>query len=186
MKHHQGMMMAKQLNLTAEQQKQAKMYREDLKQKMQALNKNESITVKEFRDRRAAMHKEMKLKMEGILTAEQKAKMAQMKAERMAKKEEHFNKHLEKMKGDLSLTEQQVTQMKAQRESMRSKMKALRENDALTRVQKREQMMSLKEQAMEQHKKIFTPDQMKKMDEMKSRHMEGMQEKMNKPVKPTE
>ena len=44
---------------------------------MQELNKNESITVKEQRDRKAAILKERKTKMDGLLTAEQKTKMTE-------------------------------------------------------------------------------------------------------------
>ena len=170
-KHQRGMM-AKQLNFSEAQKTQAKAYHEAFKQKMQELNKNESITVKEFRDRKAAMLKEQKAKMDGLLTAEQKTKMAQLKTEQKAKHDEHFAKHLDKMKTQLGLTDDQVARLKAQKESMHAKLKAIKENDALSREQKRDQLMALKTQAMEQHKKIFTEEQRKKMEEMKKKHFE--------------
>ena len=82
---------------------------------MQELSKNESITVKEMRDRKAAIQKDRKLKMDGLLTAEQKTKMAQLRAERKAKNEESYTKRLDKMKSTLGLTDEQATKLKAQR-----------------------------------------------------------------------
>ena len=171
-KHHHGMMMAKQLNFSEQQKTQAKLYHEDLRKKMQELNKTENITVKEMRDRKYALKKEQKAKMDGLLTPEQKTKMAQLKADRKVKHDEHFAKHLDKMKTELGLTEQQVAQMKSQREKMHSKLKAIKENESLTREQKRDQLMTLRSEAKEQHKKILTPDQQKKMEEMKKKHFE--------------
>ncbi len=171
-KHHHGMMMAKQLNFSEEQKTKAKLYHQDFKQKMQELNKNENITVKEMRDRKMALLKEQKAKMNGLLTAEQKTKMAQMKADRKVKADQHFAQHLDKMKTKLGLTDQQVGQMKAQRESMQLKFKAIKENESLSREQKKEKLMSLKTEAREQHKKIFTPEQQQKMEEMKKKHFE--------------
>jgi len=171
-KQHRGMMMAKELNFTEAQKAQAKANHEEFKKKMQELNKNESITVKEQRDRRAALLKEQKSKMDALLTPEQKTKMAQLKAERKAKGEEHFAKHLDKMKTNLGLTDAQVAQMKSQRESMQSKFKAIMDNESLSREQKKEQFQALRAEAKEQHKKIFTPDQLKKMEEMKKKHFE--------------
>lgn len=165
-----GMMMAKELNFTDAQKEEAKANREEFRKKMQELNKIENITVKEQRDRKAVLLKEQKAKMESLLTPEQKIKMAQLKAERKAKGSERMAKHLDKMKTELGLTESQVAQMKAQRESMQSRLKAIKENETLSREQKREQLMSLRSEAKEQHKKIFTAEQLKKMEEMKKRH----------------
>ena len=172
--HHKGQhgMMAKQLNFSEDQKKQAKIFNADFRKKMQELNKNESITVKEMRDRKQALRKEQKAKMDGLLTPEQKAKMVQLKADQKIKKDQHFAKHLDKMKTNLALSEAQVGQLKTQREGIQSKMKSIRENEALSRQQKQEQMMTLKNDAKEQRKKIFTADQLKKMEEMKKKHMD--------------
>lgn len=171
-KRHHGMMMPKELNFTDAQKAQAKQDHEAFKQKMQELNKNEGITVKEQRDRRSALLKEQKAKMDALLTPEQKTKMTQLKAEKKARGEAHFAKHLDKMKTELGLTDQQVTQMRSQREAMQSRFKAIRENESLSREQKKERLMSLKAEAKEQHKKIFTPEQQKKVEEMKKKHFD--------------
>jgi periplasmic protein CpxP/Spy len=168
--HHQKGMMAKQLNLSEDQKKQAKIINEDSRKKMQELNKNVSITVKEMRNRKAAILKERKTKMDGLLTAEQKNKMQQFKAEQKVKNDERYTKHLDKMKTNLNLSEEQVTKLKAQRSALRGKAEKIKTNESLSMEQKKEQMMALRVEAKEQNKKIFTPEQIKKREEMKKNH----------------
>lgn len=166
-RQHQKGMMAKQLNFSEEQKKQAKAIHEDSRKKMQELNKNESITVKEMRDRRAAILKEKRTKMDGLLTADQKTKMTQLKAEQKAKNEEHYAKRMDKMRTNLSLSDEQVSKLKAQRSATMAKAEKIRNNGSLSREQKKEQMMALKAEAKEQHNKILTPEQLKKKEEMR-------------------
>jgi Spy/CpxP family protein refolding chaperone len=168
-KHQKGMM-AKQLNFSEAQKTQAKAIHEDSRKKMQELNRNESITVKEQRDRKAAILKERKTKMDGLLTAEQKTKMTQLKAEHKVKKEAGYAKRMDKMKTNLNLTDEQVTKLKAQQAANRSKAEQIKNNQSLSREQKKEQMMALKTQAKEQHNKILTPEQLKKKEEIKKNH----------------
>ena len=165
-KHQKGMM-AKQLNFTDAQKVQVKTINEDSRKKMQELNRNEGITVKEQRDRKAAILKERKTKIDGLLTAEQKTKMTQLKAEHKAKKEAGYAKRLDKMKTNLNLTDEQVTKLKNQRAATMAKAEKIKKNELLSREQKKEQMMALKTEAKDQHSKIFTPEQLKKKEEMK-------------------
>ncbi|HMK04518.1 MAG TPA: hypothetical protein VK489_10010 [Ferruginibacter sp.] len=168
-KHHRGMM-AKELNFSEDQKKQAKAFGEDYRKKMQELNKLDNITVKEMRERKQTLRKEQKSKMESLLTAEQKTKMAQLKADRKLKAAERQVKHLDRMKTKLGLSDDQVVKMKVQRENTHAKMKTIRENQSLTLDQKKQEMMTLKSEAKEQHKKILTEEQLKKMEEMRKNH----------------
>jgi periplasmic protein CpxP/Spy len=165
-KHHRGMM-AKELNFSEDQKNQAKVFGEEYRKKMQELNKLDNITVKEMRERKQALRKEQKAKMESLLTAEQKTKMVQLKADRKVKMGERRAQHMAKMKTKLGLTDEQVSKMKAQSESTHAKMKTIRENENLSREQKKQEMMALKAEIKEQHKKILTEDQLKKMEEMR-------------------
>ena len=165
-KHQKGMM-AKQLNFSEAQKTQAKAINEDSRKKMQELKKNESITVKEMRDRRAAFQKERKTKMNGLLTAEQKTNMTQLKAERKVKNEAGYANRLDKMKTKLNLTDEQVIKLKTQRAATRAKAEQIKNNELLSREQKTEQMMALKADVKGQQNKIFTPEQLKKKEEMK-------------------
>ena len=165
----QQQQVGKQLNLTDSQKVQRKAVQEDFQKKMQELEKNESITVREYRDRKEALLKARKQDMEKMLSAEQKNKLTQMKAAETAKKEEQFAKHLDKMKKDLALTDAQVTQLKIQRENVKKQMMALKENEAMTREQKKAQMIELKKEAKSAHDKIFTEAQLNKIEERKKK-----------------
>ena len=114
-RHHkkQGReMISKQLNFSEEQKKQSKTINADFRKKMQELNKNENITVKEQREKKSAILKERKARMHGLLTAEQRTKLAQLKVERKVKKEERYANRLDKMKTRLGLTDEQVSKLK--------------------------------------------------------------------------
>ena len=167
---HQNGMMAKQLNLIDAQKSQAKTINEDSRKKMQELNKKENITVKEMRDRKAAILKERKTKMDGLLTAELKNKIANLKAEQKLKKEEHYAKRMDKMKTHLNLTDDQVSKLKAQRSNIHIKAENIKNNESLSREQKKQQVIALKIEAKDQHSKILTPEQLKKKEEMRKNH----------------
>ena len=49
----------------------------------------------------------------------------------------------------------------------RLKAEKIKNNESLSREQKKEQMMALKAEAKAQHDKILTPEQLKKKEEMK-------------------
>ena len=182
-KHRHGMMM-KALNLTPEQQKQMKVSHDAFKKQMEELNKNENITLREFRDKKYALRKEQKAKWMALLTPEQKNRITRMKAEHKARKDEQFANHLEHMKTKIGLTDEQVAKLKAQRESMHVRLNAIRENDKLTRSEKKDQLVVLKAEAKEQHKKIFTEEQLKQIEKLKQQHMDGPPS--DKAMKPTE
>ncbi len=175
-KHHQHKKMdvAKKLNLSAAQKNQLKANQADYKKQMAALNKNENITVKEFRDKKAALHLAQKAKMQNLLTAEQKQQLATAKGDKKVKAKQHYEARLSKMQTNLNLTNQQVAALKTQHEEMGAKMKALKEDDAMDRLDKKEKLAALKLQAKEAHKNIFTAEQLKKMEEMKQNHKKAV------------
>ena len=78
--------MLKELDLTKEQKAQLKVQHQKMKEKREALKTLDNITVKEIREKRAALQAEQKSKMESLLTAEQKTKMAELKKQKMAER----------------------------------------------------------------------------------------------------
>ncbi len=168
---------AHQLNFTQDQKKQAKLYKENYRKQLQELNKNESITVKEFRDKKYALAKEQKAKMQSLLSHEQKSKLEQLKTEHKARAEKHFAMKMDKMKTNLGLTDAQAATLKSQRENMMAKLKVIKEDNSMDRVAKKEKLMALKTQMKEDRKKVFTPEQLKKMEDMKKAKMEKKEAK---------
>ena len=171
--HMQGMNM-KHLNLTVAQKEQMKAQKESFHKKMEELQKTDNITVKEWRNKKEALHKEQKTKMEAILTAEQKAQIGKMKSEHKAMMEIDAKARMEKMKLHLGLTDEQAAKMKKNHTEMAEKMKALHEDDKMDMEKKKEMMKEMKEKQKEQMKSILTEEQMKKFQEGHQQRPGGM------------
>jgi Spy/CpxP family protein refolding chaperone len=169
-KQHQRHDAMKQLNLSEDQKKQAGAIKQEYRLKMQDLNKNESITVKESRDRKDALRKEQKNRMQGLLTSEQKNKLEQIKANKKASKEAHYAKRMDKMKTHLQLTDDQVAKLKAGHEASKNRLKSIKENQGLDRVQRKEELMALKNERKTKMESILTTEQKEKMKQMRKKH----------------
>ena len=69
------------LNLTEAQKQQMKSINEEFRTKMQSLQKNDNILVKDQREQRKALITERKNRIAAILTAEQKSQLEQLRKE---------------------------------------------------------------------------------------------------------
>ena len=166
---HDKAMMFKNLNLSDAQKQQVKSMNENFKNKMQALKKNDNMTVKDFRLQKEALMAERKTNFQSILTHEQKNKIEQNKKDMMAKHSQMHEKRMEKMKTELSLTNDQVAKMKAQREAFKAKAETIKNDQSLTQDQKKDQFMTLRKEQKENFKSILTADQQKKLEERKNK-----------------
>lgn len=167
-KPHNRQMM-KELNFSEAQKSTLRANRESFRAKMQQLEKEENITVKEYRSRKAALLKENRAAMQSVLTPEQQIKMAEMKMKREQQHKERDNLRFEKMKSNLSLTNEQAAQIKNQQEALRMKQKAIRENESLSMEQKKQQMKALQESARQERMKVLTAEQQEKMKARKKK-----------------
>ena len=79
---HNGKMMMQKLNFSDQQKQQMKDLHKEFKTKNEALDKKDGVTVKEFREKKKALMEERKLRMESILTPEQKTKMEENRGKR--------------------------------------------------------------------------------------------------------
>ncbi|HEY0677535.1 MAG TPA: hypothetical protein VGD17_04580 [Chitinophagaceae bacterium] len=83
-KHHQKEV-AEKLNFSEDQKTQLKTIHEETRKQLEELKKNDQISVKEYNERKKAIHEGQQTKMKALLSPEQKQKMEQMKQERMNK-----------------------------------------------------------------------------------------------------
>jgi hypothetical protein len=174
---HLGKEIMKGIVFTDAQKTQMKASREEFKAKMQALDKQDQLTVADMKIKKAALHKEQKAKMESIFTAEQKSQIAQNKLALEAKRKEMHEKRAKEMQVKLGLNEDQVAKLKAQHDELDSKIKAIKENESLSREDKMQHVKALKETAREQRKSVLTAEQLKKLEEMKQNRKEKIQSK---------
>ncbi len=166
-KHRRGQM-AKHLNLSEEQKKQARSIGENYRKQVTALKKNDNITMGEYKKQMASLQKDRKTKMEALLTSEQKAKIAESKQKMQEHAQIRGAARLEKMKINLGLKEDQVAKIKKQQESFRTKAQAIRGNESLSREEKKEQMKSLAKEQKDNFKSILTKEQQEKLESKKN------------------
>ncbi len=181
MKRGHRMDMSK-LNLTEDQKAKFKSQKESFQKEMEALKKNDNITVKEWKTKMETLRKENKAKMESILTADQKAQIEKMKIEGKEKREAMGKERAEKMKTHLGLTDAQATQLEKNRIGVQQKMKAIKEDKKMTDEQKREQVKELMKSQKESMKSILTEEQLKKLKDSKHRRPGGHDGERKKPV----
>jgi Spy/CpxP family protein refolding chaperone len=169
--HRSHFMMRMDLNLTDAQKQQAKALNEDYRNKVRVLEKDDNITLKDYRSQKAKLEQERKAKFQDLLTAEQKDKIAQAKKERNERMQMMAQKRLDRMKTVLSLTDDQVAKLQEQIKSSMDQMQAIRENSSLSSDEKREQMMDLRKRSHESLHSILTADQLKKMEEIRNKRI---------------
>ncbi|MEO8861075.1 MAG: hypothetical protein ABI358_06600 [Ginsengibacter sp.] len=171
--HHRGGMMH-HINLTDAQNQQAKELQADYMNKVKDLEKDQNITLKDYRAKKAILEQERRSKFQALLTPEQKDKIAQGRKEMHEKREMMGQKRMDKMKSDLNLTDAQVEKIKEQKKSSMEKMKEIRENSSLSQEQKKEKFMDLRKSSHESMSSILTADQIKKWDEMRHNRINEM------------
>ncbi len=159
------------INMTESQKAEMKKLNESFRQKMQDLNKKESITVKQQRDQREALMNAHRKDMEKILTPEQKQQLAKNRDEHHAQQKEMMEKRIDDAKSKFGLSEQQVTSLKSLNGKTMAQMKALHENQSLDRIARRDQMASIMEAHKTEMSKILTKDQLQQWKEMQPPHM---------------
>lgn len=144
----------------------------------------QKVQMKAIREDKNLTQEAKRAKMETVFTADQKAQLAKRKVEMQGKRNEMQAKRAEKMKTELGLTNDQAAKWKAQQEADRTKMKAIREDNTLSKDAKKEKIKALKETSKTQRKAYLTADQQAKMDNFKKdRKGKGKHKKMDKSSK---
>jgi Spy/CpxP family protein refolding chaperone len=180
--HMNGMMM-KELNLTDAQKQQMKSINEDFKNKMQELNKHDNMSVKDFRAQKESLMKDRKSKFESILTADQKARLATLHKDHNGRKGDGKEGNVMRgkdgmnMESELGLTTEQASKIKADRENFKVKAEAIKNNTSLSEDQKKEQFMQLRKEREQSLKSYLNADQIKKLEEMKSKRWDNAKNK---------
>jgi Spy/CpxP family protein refolding chaperone len=181
-RHHKAghEMMAKQLNLTADQQAKLKAIHEQERTEMKALTGNKSLTADQLKSQRSELHKKYRTQTESVFTAQQKQQLEKMKSERKGKgfkKDGQANakgqKGFQRGEGfqkDLNLTQEQKDKMAKLRADSKSSFESIRKDQSLTDDQKKAKMQDLRKQQSEQMKSILTAEQLEKLNSFRKEH----------------
>ncbi len=165
----------KELNLSIVQKEQLKALNKSYKKQLITLKQNEDITVRESRDRKTTLQKEKKEKVMDLLSADQKNILVQAKKLQQAKREMKIAKKLDKMKANLTLSDEQVAKIKSTKQSTNAEVNAVKENNQLSHIQKLQRLKALKKQNKKVFRNILTPEQFSKMKEIKRLKIENKQ-----------
>ena len=150
--------------LTEEQRKQSKIIHEDFEKQTAELYNNDKLKVGDLKKKLGELRKQREDKLATILTPEQRTKKDSFNKKRDEDRQVMQAAHLERMKIDLGLKDEQVASMKAAQTKLHDQMKALHEDYTLFPEQKREKMKTLMEQQKETVKTILTPEQLNKLE----------------------
>jgi Spy/CpxP family protein refolding chaperone len=175
------------VNLTDAQKQQLQQLNDTHKQQMQELNKNESITVKEQKERREAINKQHRESVQNLLTPEQRTAIQEEKKLREERKDKFNDKRRkggEMMgrgddrddrggdRGDhlkqLNLSDDQGARIKAVNEEFRTKVQAIQKNASLSNDQKKVQRDLAQTQHTAAIKAILTQEQKDKLEALKA------------------
>jgi hypothetical protein len=157
------------VHYTPEQRKQVMAINKDDRQKREDLFKQDNITLKQYKAGLLALDKEKKAKLQALLTPQQKDQLAIRHKKMDENRQVMAAAHLERLRLQLNLTDDQVTQIKAGQQNLRNQTQAIRDNDNLLPQEKRQQIKALMTARNDNFKTILTADQYSKFQRMKNR-----------------
>lgn len=149
MEKHTGERDFEKLNLTDDQKAQVKKINESFREQMEKVNKNTGISADQLKEKRRALAKDHKQKINEILTPKQKKQM-QDAHDQLTKEDKSGmrSRRFKEMTQDLNLTPEQSIKMKELSSALRNDVKSIRQNTSLSKEEKKEQMKNL----MKKHK----------------------------------
>jgi len=147
------------VTLSDEQKKQAAAINNNYRQQVASLKKDDNMTMGSYKKKLLALNKDRKSRMNALLTADQKATIAQNKQKMQQKMQERSTARLDKMKQHLNLKDEQVATIKSQQDAFRKKVSDIRANDNLLPEDKKQQIRALAKDQKEQFKSVLTKEQ---------------------------
>ena len=159
--------MAHSLKLNAEQKKQAQVIQKNFQEKFTKLKSNDKITLGDYKKQLASLEKERKTNMQALLTNEQKSKIAVGKKNAEDNRQIKSVAMLERMKLKLNLNEEQVSKIKTMQQSLQQKAKAIKNNDALSSMDKKDQMHQLGAERKKVFEQVLTKEQQEQIKQRK-------------------
>ncbi len=176
MERHAGAQYLEKLNLTDDQKAQIKTLNDGFRQQMQDLKSNTGMSADDQKEKRKALMKEHKEKVEAILTPEQRKQAQDMRKEFAdGNKGEMRNQRFEEMTKNLNLTPEQSAKMKDLNASLRNNIQNIHQNTALSQEEKKEQMKSLMKKHKADMEALLTNEQKEQLkNNLKNRHNEAV------------
>jgi hypothetical protein len=165
--------MRKELALTEAQYASVKSINEKYALKAQEIRADSSAAKDESKDKFKAARSEKDSELKKVLTAEQMAKWNAIKSSKKQSKavsKGKGGKYGEKVKSDLSLSDDQYVKFQALNKQIKDRHVEVKNNSALSDEQKKDELKKLKKEHNEKMKTILNEDQLKKWNDMKEQN----------------
>ena len=151
------------VHYTPDQRKQLMAINSDYRKKQQDLYKQDNLTLGAYKAQLVTLQKDRKAKTQALLTPGQKQQLARHRQKASENQQVMAAAHLERMKIDLQLSDDQAAKIKSQQADFRTQLQTIRGDDNLLPEQKREQMMALFSKQKDALASVLTPDQQAKL-----------------------
>jgi len=173
--HVRASVIAEHLGLSADQKTQLKAIRQQTAAAVKTIRANAALTPDQQREQIAAHRKTAHDQMSALLTAEQRARFAELTSHpgKMHALVEH-RVRLAALAQKLGLTDAQRTQIANIRKSAHASIKPIRENASLSPEEKSAKIGDLLQAARTEVRGVLTPDQQKQLDELRERAVDRM------------
>ena len=153
-----------ELNLSKEQEKQVHMINTKYGKEIKKVEDNSKLTKEQEKASVVELKEKKNAELKQVLSADQFAKLEQIRA---AKKLEKKEDKEEKLKEALGLTEEQSNQVKRINEKYKPQLKAVKDDTSLAEEAKKAKIKTLQEAKHKEINALLTPTQQKKFKEMK-------------------
>src|SRR4051794_28602659 len=164
------------LHLTDDQKAQIKTLNQSFRAQMQDLDKGATNSDDQLKEKRRALIKEHREKVEAILTPEQRKQAEEMKHELEPEgKGEMLGHRFEEMTKDLNLTPEQAAKMKDLNSAFRNNIMSLHQNTSLSHEEKKDQMKTLMKKHKADMESLLTDEQKQQLkNSRKNRQKEAV------------
>ena len=165
--------LARRLNLTAEQQAQLKPILEQRAAQFRAVVQDQTLNREQKHAKLKPVREATQSQIAAVLTDEQKQKLAQagprMERRQHGRRAMNPERVVQQLSRRLDLTTEQQALVKPLVEQQAAAVRAVVQDQSLTREQKREKIRPLLAQSREQLAAMLTPEQLEKLNAMQQR-----------------
>ena len=159
--------LGKELGLTEQQKKDAMPILENETKDLLSVMTSKSLTKEQMLEKINTIHQITKGQLSKMLTPEQQKKYAEMNTDTHDDSQKFAERHIDRMSEKLNLAGQQKKDIAPIIESEMKEVRAITNNESLTREQKWEKINAIHQATKERLSKILTPEQQRKYaDEM--------------------
>lgn len=166
--------MKTELGLDEVQYKAVRAISEEHAAKLTKISRDSTLSKEARHQQMKAYHNEKEAALQKVLTEAQRKKLAENRSEQRSKHSGRMARHQgdygDRMKKELSLSDDQTEKIKAINREFGQKFSALRNDSTISNVDNKKSMKQLRDEHQKKLKSVLTEEQFDKWEKMKSEH----------------